>query len=339
MTPLTLERIASLAGVSRSTVSRVVNGHSGVRDQVRRRVQQIIQETGYLPHAAARSLAGRQTRIIGLVIPRVVQSVFTDPYFPRLIQGIAQACNEHDYTLSLFLFDTEAEENKLYPRVVSANLLDGVIVTSSVMGDPLVPKLLAHKVPFICAGRPEIENVSYVDVDNVAGAYMATNHLLRLGCRRVATIMGPLNTTGGLDRRTGYLNALNAYGITADERLMDEGDFTEAGGYLAMQRLLAVRPEAVFVASDTMALGAMRALREAGFAVPGDVAVVGFDDLPPATISDPPLTTVRQPIRRTGALVVETLLDILERGVEPARRLVLPTELVIRETCGSGSNR
>jgi LacI family transcriptional regulator len=339
MTNLTLERVAELAGVSRSTVSRVVNGHSGVRDDVRRRVQQLIRETGYLPHAGARSLAGHRSHIVGVIIPQRVQWLFSDPYFPRLIQGLTHASNKHDYTLSLFLFHTEADENKLYPRVVSANLLDGVIVASLVMGDPLAPKLLARKVPFVAVGRPEIDNVSYVDVDNLGGGYMATSHLLRLGHRPVATITGPLNTTSGLDRRTGYLNALNAYGVSPNECLIVEGDFTEAGGYLAMQRLMPQRPAAVFVASDTMALGALRALREAGLVVPADMALVGFDDLSPAIGAVPPLTTVHQPIRRTGAMAFDTLVDILEQGIEPVRRIVLPTELVIRESCGAALGR
>ncbi|GAB4536048.1 MAG: LacI family DNA-binding transcriptional regulator [Anaerolineae bacterium] len=338
MGSLTLEQIAKLSGVSRSTVSRVINNHPNVRPKVRQRVMQVIAETGYHPNPAARSLASRRSGIIGLVIPRAVQSLFTDPYFPRLIQGVAQACNVNDYTLSLFLFHTEDEEQKLYPRVLRTRLVDGVIIIASQIGDPLIPELINNCIPFVMVGRPyDLSDVSFVDVDNVVGAYTATSHLIRLGYKRIATITGPQNTTVGLDRRQGYLDALNDRGRSIDEALIVEGDFTESGGYAAMQRLLPHRPDAVFIASDTMAFGGLRALREAGLSVPDDVAVVGFDDLPMSALSDPPLTTVRQPIRRLGAQAIETLIDILTNGTQPPQRITLSIELVIRSSCASGS--
>lgn len=337
MSRLTLEQIARLAGVSRSTVSRVVNDHPNVSAEVRQRVMQVIAETGYQPNLAARSLVTQRTGIIGLVIPRAIQSLFTDPFFPRLIQGITQACNANDYTLSLFMFHTKEEEQKLYPRVVRARLLDGVIVTSSEIDDPFIPQLIKNQVPFVMVGRPyDATRVSFVQSDNVVGAHTAASHLIRLGYERIATITGPLNTTVGLDRRQGYLDALNERNGFVDEALIVEGDFTESGGYAAMQRLTPHQPDAVFAASDAMAFGALRALREAGLSVPDDVAVVGFDDLPTAVLSDPPLTTIRQPIRRSGTQAVETLIDILTNGPRPPRRITMSTELVIRSSCGSG---
>jgi LacI family transcriptional regulator len=337
MGKLTLEQIADLSGVSRSTVSRVINNHPSVRPEVRERVREVIAETGYHPDPAARSLASRRSGIIGLVIPRAVQSLFTDPYYPRLMQGIAQACNANDYTLSLFLFHTEDDERKLHPRVLRNQLVDGVILTGSTITDPLVPQLIDNQVPFVMVGRPyEGRDISFVDADNVIGAYTATSHLIRLGYGRIAAIAGPLSTTVGIDRRQGYLDALNDRDRSIDEALIVEGDFTEAGGYAAMQRLLSHRPDAVFIASDTMAFGALRALRDAGFSVPDDVALVGFDDLPTAGLSDPPLTTIRQPIRRIGAQAVETLIDMLTNGAQPPRRITLSTELVIRSSCASG---
>jgi LacI family transcriptional regulator len=337
MDKLTLEQIAKLSGVSRSTVSRVINNHPNVKARVRQRVLEVIAETGYHPNPAARSLASQRSGIIGLVIPRAVQSLFTDPYYPRLMQGVAQACNANDYTLSLFLFHTEDEEQKLYPKVLRTGLIDGVIVSASQISDPLIPQLIDNQVPFVMIGRPNnLPDVSFVNADNAVGAYSATSHLIRLGYKRIATIAGPLNTTVGLDRRRGYLDALNDRSRSIDEALMVEGDFTELGGYAAMQRLIPYRPDAVFVASDTMAFGALRSLREAGLSAPNDIAVVGFDDLPTSALSDPPLTTIRQPIRRVGAQAVETLIDILVNGSEPPRRITLSTELVIRSSCAAG---
>jgi LacI family transcriptional regulator len=217
-----------------------------------------------------------------------------------------------------------------------SGLVDGVIVSSMLLNDSLVQALFEGDLPFMLVGRhPTDERASYVDADNIGGAREAVTHLLRLGRRRVATITGPQNMTAGADRLTGYLAALRDRGLLSDPSLIVEGDFTEAGGYRAMQQLLACRLDALFAASDIMAIGAMRALREASLRVPEDVAVVGFDDLPQSTHSDPPLTTVRQPIYRLGSTTVDTLLDLIDYPDSSPRRIVLPTELIVRASCGS----
>jgi LacI family transcriptional regulator len=221
MSKLTLEQIAKIAGVSRSTVSRVINDHPNVKSEVRERVLKVVAETGYHPDPAARSLAGRRTGVIGLVVPRAVQLLFTDPYIPRLLQGITQACNAHDYTLSLFLLHTLEEETKLYPRFLRTQLFDGVIIQAAQIGDPLISQMIEHEVPFVMVGRPEdVSRVSFVNADNVVGAYTAVSHLIQLGYQRIATITGPLNTTAGLDRRQGYLNALKDRGRGGDKNLI-----------------------------------------------------------------------------------------------------------------------
>ncbi len=336
MDKLTLERVAELSGVSRSTVSRVVNKQANVKQEVRQRVLKVIEETGYHPDPAARLLARQRSGIIGLVIPHGVQFLFADPYYPRLIQGITQACNGHDYILSLFFFHTTDEEQKFSPRVIRKQLFDGVILSAWAADDSLVGQLLENGVPFVMIGRPDdTAKMNFVNTDNVEGAHSAVSHLIRLGYQRIATITGPLITTVGFDRRQGYLNALNERGLAIDDMRIVEGDFTEEGGYLAMQRLLFAQPDAVFVASDTMALGALRALRRAGLVVPRDIAIVGFDDLPSAAVSDPPLTTVRQPIRRLGGQAVEILHDLLANGPYPPRQVIMTTQLVIRDSCGS----
>jgi len=176
---------------------------------------------------------------------------------------------------------------------------------------------------------------SYVDADNIGGAREAVTHLLRLGRTRVATITGPQNMIAGADRLAGYLAALRDRAMVSEPGLIAEGDFTEAGGYRAMQQLLPHRPDAVFAASDMMAVGALRALREAGLRVSEDVAIVGFDDLPQAARTEPPLTTVRQPTYRLGTTTVDALLDLIEYPDSSPRRIVLPTELVVRASCGS----
>jgi LacI family transcriptional regulator len=333
---LTLEDIAKQSGVSRSTVSRVVNNDPNVSDSVRSKVQEVIETTGYQPHAAARSLASRRSRMIGLVLPQTVSSFFADPYFPRLTQGVAQACNQHNLTLGLFLIGSKEDEERLYPRVSRKGLLDGVIVQTADKGDKLIDRLIGSDFPVVVAGRPFItRGVSYIDVDNIQAAYEAVKYLVDLGYQRIATITGPLTHTPGVDRREGYLKAIADQGWVVDERLIVQGDFTERSGYIAMQELLHMQPDAVFAASDTMAVGAIRAAREAGFRVPQDIAFIGFDDLPASSAFDYKLTTVRQPIIQFGAKAVDTLIDLIENGIKPARRIIMDTELVIRESCGA----
>ncbi len=336
MSELTLDDIAKQSGVSRSTVSRVINGQPYVRQEVRERVLRVIQETGFHPNIAARTLASQRSWMIGLVLPRSVSSFFTDPYFPRLTQGIARACNQHNYTLNLFLISSPDDEDKIYPRISRKGFLDGILVQSGQVGDQLIERLINLTMPVVVAGRPfHASDVSYLDVDNVKAAFDAVTHLIWLGYRRIGTITGALSSTASLDRKEGYLRALLDHGLTVDKNLIVEGDFTEASGYTAMQQLITAQPDAVFAASDVMAFGAMRAVHEMGLRIPEDIAFVGFDDLPPATLADPPLTTIHQPIVEFGEKAVEILIDLIENGVKPPRRVIMDTELVVRESCGA----
>jgi LacI family transcriptional regulator len=333
---LTLEDVAKKAGVSRSTVSRVINNHPNVSEDVRRRVLQVIQKTGFRPHAAARTLASHHSWTIGLVLPQSVSSFFTDPYFPHLTKGIAQGCNQYDYTLALFLVDTKDDEEKIFPRISRKGLLDGILVQSGQHGDQeIIGHLIEANLPLVVLGRPfRSDNVSYIDIDNIKASSTAVHHLIQLGYHRIGTITGPESSTVGIDRKAGYVKTLAEHGYTIDKSLITEGDFTEAGGYSALQRLLPFRPDAVFAASDVMALGAMRAARECGLRIPEDIAFIGFDDLPLASLPDVQLTTIRQPVRQFGIQAIELLIDQIENGINPPRKVILDTELVVRSSCG-----
>ena len=335
---LTLEQIAGLASVSRSTASRVVNDQPGVRDDVRERVWTVVHQTGYQPHAAARSLVTRRTQVVAVVIPETVTRLFTDPFFPRLLSGVAASCNARHYHLMLSLFNGPDGQAEMYGRVIGSGHLDGVIVASAHTNDPLFPRMLKDGVPFVLAGRHPDERVNYVDVDNIGGARMAVEHLIRLGHTQIATITGPLSMAHGEDRLLGYRQALEAHRLAVDERLIVEGDYTEESGSMGMRRLLSASPTALFAASDVMAIGALKALREAGLRVPEDVALVGFDDVSIASAIVPALTTVRQPIEHLGSMAADLLLNSLASppgAHAPANRLILPTKLVVRDSCGA----
>jgi len=335
---LTLEEVGRLAGVSRSTVSRVVNNHPSVRDQVRERVWEVIRETGYQPYAAARSLVTRRTHIVGVLIPEAVTTLFADPFFPRLLRGVTRTCNAEHYHLLLSLFNDPAGPEEIYRRVVRSGHLDGVVVASTQMDDPLIMRLLDDGVPFVMVGRHPDERISYVDIDNVAGARTAVEYLIGLGHKHIATITGPLSMISGQDRLAGYRQALAAHQLAVDETLIVEGHFTEEGGMAAARDLLAHSVTAIFAASDIMAVGALKAIREADLRVPEDVALIGFDDIPIAAALEPALTTVRQPVERLGSLAADLLLNLLENPPEtqaPAHRIVLPVKLIVRDSCGA----
>ncbi len=338
----TLEEIAKSAGVSRSTVSRVINDHPNVDQETRARVLLVAESLNYQPNIAARSLAAGRTQILGLAIPAGVSTLFADPYFPLLIQGITSACNAQDHSVMLWVGEPEYERRTIR-RLLAGGLVDGVILASALMDDPILEALLKRDLPFVMVGRHATsDRTSYVDVDNLNSAHEMVAYLLRAGYKRVATITGPRNMVAGADRLHGYLAALRERKIAHDPSLIVEGDFTEEGGYRAMQQLLSLPAgpgDAVFVASDGMALGAMRALREVGKRVPDDVALAGFDDLPFAAHMDPPLTTVRQPVYRLGAVAAETLIEMISHPGASPRRILLPTELVIRSSCGSLPHR
>ena len=331
----TLEEIARLSGVSRSTVSRVINNDRRVSLETRQRVQQVIQQHNFRPNAVARGLAGGRTGVIGLVIPMGVGRLFSDPYFPLLIQGVSAACNMQDQSVMLWMAEPEFERRTIR-QILNSNLIDGIIIASALNDDPILAAIEQGQLPFIMVGRHfSRSDISYVDVDNHNAVREVVTYLIRLGFHRIATITGPQNMIAGIDRLQGYQDALREWRIPLEAELVIDGSFSEEGGYQAVQRLLPYNPEAIFAASDAMALGAMRGLVDAGLRVPEQISIIGFDDIPNAARSNPPLTTVRQPIVRAGAVAAETLMDIIRYPDRGPRRIILPTELVIRESCAS----
>jgi DNA-binding LacI/PurR family transcriptional regulator len=337
----TLDRVAREAGVSRATVSRVVNGSPKVSPDVRRAVERAVSRLGYVPNPAARSLVTRRSDSIGLVITEPASRLFDDPFFPRLLRGISAELSDRNLQLVL-LMPEDADAEQRLERYLGAGHVDGVLLVSLHGDDPLPAHLQARGVPMVVGGRPPAGVVaSFVDVDNREAAKSAVRHLAALGRRRIATITGPYDMSAGVDRRDGYLDGLAELGQARDDSLIAEADFTYEGGAAAMRRLLASAPDldAVFAASDLIAAGALSVLRAAGRAVPADVALVGFDDSPLAAAMEPPLTSVRQPIEEMGRELVRLLAEALGRTQRATRRVLLSTELVPRASSGGGSPR
>ena len=336
---LTLEEIARIAGVSRSTVSRVVNGDRRVSDAARDRVQEIIRDRDYHPHAAARSLASRRMRVLGLLVSKPVGGLFTDPFYPILIQGTAEACNAADHTLTMLL-DTSADGyavDQLYGRVIRGRHVDGVIVACQTVDDPLVPRLQADGIPFVLVGRHPGANVSFVDVESRDAAQGAVTHLLGHGYRRIAMISGQPHLIASIDRHAGYVTALQEAAVPSEPSRVVFADFTQRGGHRVMQRLLQNGtdiPEAVFAASDALAFGAMAAIQEAGLRVPDDIAVMGFDGLDEGVDMQPPLSTVTQPVADLGREAVRMLLTLIDDPDRGPMQRFLPTALTVRRSCG-----
>lgn len=325
----TIEEVAVAAGVSRSTVSRVVNGSTAVSPAALQAVQAAIAELSFVPNRAARSLASRQTHAIALVVPEDTTRFFGDPFFASIVAGITGALGGSDYLLNLLIASDDPGEKMT--SFVRNGGVDGALIVSHHTSDAFVERI-ADAVPVVWGGRPPHQRPSeyVVDVDNTAAARMATQHLIDTGRTRIATITGPTTMLASLDRLQGFHGALADAGLSPCAE--DEGDYTEESGMDAARRMLAGdRPDAIFAASDLMARGALRALRAEGLRVPDDVAVVGFDDSQVALSTDPPLTTVRQPMYAMGETMAEVLLSRLA-GSEPPAVTILPTELVVRES-------
>jgi LacI family transcriptional regulator, galactose operon repressor len=325
--------VAALAGVSRTTVSFVLNGraNSGISEETRGRVLRAAEELGYHVHGPARALAEGQSRVIGLVLLQRQDQVGSDALLEETLLGIASEARSDGYKV---LVEAVSPDGHRYADLVRSHRVDGLIVSGPRANDRELQGIIRDGFPVILQGSLPGLAAPSVDVDNRTGAAAATSYLAGLGHRRIGCIShAPLDFTAASDRLAGYRDALEERSIPFDERLVASGAFDAASGYAAMRDLLTRAHDltAVFIASDIVAFGALSAIREAGHRVPQDISVVGFDDIPLARHFDPPLTTVRIPARDLGAAAGRALIDRLA-GRPATTRTLLATELVVRSS-------
>lgn len=325
----TMDDVARMAGVSRGTVSRVLNGGHNVSPPALEAVRKAIRKTGYVVNQHARSLVTQRSDSVAFILSEPQERLFEDPNFNILLRGCTQALADLDITLLLTVAGTNADRKRV-SRYVTAGHVDGALLISTHSGSSLLAELTGQGLPFVVCGKPlgHEREVSYVAADDRDGARQMVGYLRSLGRHRIATITGPLDTPGGVDRLAGYHDVLGE----TDPALVISADYTQAAGEEAMERLLRQVPDldAVFIASDLMAVGAIAALRRAGRRIPEDVAVGGFDDSKMATATSPRLTTIRQPLQRISGEMVRLLIGRI-RGEAPSA-VLLPTELVRRES-------
>jgi LacI family transcriptional regulator len=329
--------VAARAGVSRTTVSFVLSKRPGVNIPVatRQRVEAAAQELRYHAHGPARQLAGGRSMTLGFVLRQSAEQVAADALLAETIHGLAASAKVAGYRV---LIEPLMPGDSTYADLLDAQRTDGLVVSGPRSDDHELTKLVAEGFPIVLQGfRPDL-SVPSVDIDNRSAARAAVQHLIGLGHRRIACITNaPIAYTAAAERLSGYRDALEAAGLAFDERLVIEGGFDAASGHHAMTRLLArTSLTAAFVASDVVALGAIRGIREAGLEIPHDISIVGFDDVALAEHFDPPLTTIRVPARALGEAAGRVLLARV-KGESVASRTLLPTELIVRESTGPAS--
>jgi len=333
----TLDDLAELSGVSRATVSRVINGGS-VAPETRQRVLDVLETTNYRPNLAARNLASGRSGVVGVVMHVAAPLTFADAYFSELLTGICDSLTSQAAGMMLWLGNRTKEET--LDNILAMGMLDGVIVTADTIDDPLVDGLRASDMPVVLVGHRRADrDASYVDIDHEAAAESITTHLLNTGRTRILHITGRPNSVSGRDRVIGFRRAMRKAGLSV-ERSVVPGDYTDESGYEVTKRLIDSEAsfDALFCGNDNTARGAYQALSEAGLSVPDDVAVAGFDDLDFAAELEPPLTTVRQGVGEIGHESARTLLSLLENPDSGPRRVLLPTELVVRGSTAAGAS-
>ncbi|QXD16315.1 LacI family transcriptional regulator [Rhodocaloribacter litoris] len=334
---ITIDEVARLAYVSRSVVSRVLNNHPNVSKEARARVMKVIEEYNYRPSSVARSLVTDRTYELCVLAPRRRNDVLATGYWPLVLLGLSEQSIQRGYYVSISMVSADME-SAINERILTGHAFDGFILIARDVTRFVAEALQASATPIVLIGHdPNFPDLNSIDADNFDGAYQAGSHLVGLGYRRIGLMLGPAEMPESDDRRNGFLKALADAGLSVPPAYTAIGDYSHQSGYAIMQRWIERGdvPEAVFCTSDAKATGAILALHEAGLRVPEDVAIVGFDDLPTARFTIPPLTTVHQPVYEKGEQAANVIIDLIEGQRTGVIHQNLPVKLVVRETCGA----
>jgi LacI family transcriptional regulator len=334
---ITIKDIAREGGVSIATVSRAINQEEGLSQNTRQMILEIAARLHYHPNFPARSLVGKKTEALGIVIPQSSEFALSNPYYNELLKGIGARTNQAGYYLVLSFLREES-----YARLHDHHLAAGIIVLANRLDDPRVEDAAAKNIPMVLIpGDPGRKWIPSVDGDNRDGIFQAIRHLAELGHRDIAFLCGPMNSKYSVDRFPAFQQALIKYRLPFRKEFVLNYDFSQEGAFGQMKKLLAVNPPptAVLLMNDYSAMGVLRAAKEVGFQVPRDVSVIGFGDVPLASMTDPPLTTVREPFQEMGYRAADIVLRMVEGKKLPRRTLTLPVELVIRNSTAPPGKR
>ncbi len=330
---ITIIDVARESGVSYSTVSRVLNGYEFVKETTRKRVIDAAEKLGYVANLQARSLAGGRSQIIGLLVPGL-----DNGYIGEIVRGVDEELIRANYDLMIYTTHRHRGKESVYVNAIANGLTDGLLLIVPLVTSAYLDALRQQNFPYVLIDQWDAaDKSSVVDATNWQGAYDATRYLIDLGHRRIAFIMGLMDLSSAVDRFAGYKAALVDHDLPYLPELVIEGDFWQSGAHAATQKLIALpqMPTAIFAANDLSAFGTVEAIRDAGLKVPDDISVIGFDDIPQASIVYPKLTTIHQPLAQMGRVAVKILLEQIENPDRPARRVTLGTNLVVRDSCRS----
>lgn len=333
---ITLKDIARVAGVSTATASLALAGDSRVNVKTKQMVEEVAQRLKYVPNEIGRSLRAKKAETIALIFPNTPHNAFTHPYFVSLLEGISEVLVQHNFHLLVSTSRSETDESASYDKILRNRRADGIILWPASIKDRNIVKIIESDFPVVYLGKWHHDEIITVERDEFGGAYMATDHLLKLGRKQIVHISGPLEYQVSIDRLEGYKQALLDHKIWYDPSLVVERDYTMDSGRDAIVKLResGVAYDAVFAGNDMMAIGAIKQLQKWGVSIPKDVSVVGCDNINMAAIVDPALTTIYQPMQQIGTIAAEKLIAHLTNQDVGQIQTVVPTRLIVRESCG-----
>ena len=331
---VTIKEVAKEAGVSPSTVSRVISDSNRISDETKKQVRAVMQKLEYHPNAIARSLVNRTTNTIGIVMPHSTERAFLNPFFPQVLSGISVATHENDYCMLLSTGNNEDEQLDSITKIAMGGRVDGVIIMYSSVENIILEAIKALKIPVLIIGKPlKTKGILYVDNDNVEAAFKVTDELLNRGHKNIALITGSLKMVVSLDRLDGYRKALMDKGLEFDRSLIKEADFTKEAGFLAMEELLNENKNitALVVTDDVMALGAMEAIKKSGLSIPDNIEIVSFNNIPLAELIKPSLSSVDISAVEIGYESARLMIEKIN-GVADRDKVIVPTKIIYRES-------